>query len=88
MGEIVRTLQYIVIIHSENKPLTKTFIVKSKHYSNKLGTIQWYGPWRQYILDTEPKCQFSAGCLEDLGTFLKELNDEHRRHLDESHQTS
>ena len=44
-----------------------------------LGFIEWYSQWRQYVLRTESVYTiFNRGCLQEIDTFLKKQNDEHR----------
>ena len=46
-----------------------------------LGTVQWYGAWRQYTFDPTPGTTFNRDCLIDLANFLRRVNDEHRAAL-------
>jgi hypothetical protein len=39
-----------------------------------LGTIEWYGRWRQYIFEPEIGAVFSADCLRDLAGFVEKVN--------------
>ena len=43
-----------------------------------LGRIQWYGPWRQYVLEPLASAIFHAGCLRDVAAFLDRANAQHR----------
>jgi hypothetical protein len=38
-----------------------------------LGTIRWWGAWRQYVFFPGAGCLFSAGCLEDINAQIREL---------------
>jgi hypothetical protein len=40
-----------------------------------LGEIRWYGPWRQYCYYPPIESIFSAGCLQDIADFIKQLMD-------------
>ena len=31
-----------------------------------IGTIEWYGPWRQFIFHAQPNTVWSTGCLADV----------------------
>jgi hypothetical protein len=44
-----------------------------------LGTIRWFGRWRQYTFFPEPGTTFNADCLEAITRQLRVLNDRHRR---------
>jgi len=43
-----------------------------------LGEIRWHPHWRQYCYFPDRETVWSASCLEDLKSFLKEANMEHR----------
>jgi hypothetical protein len=43
-----------------------------------LGWVKWWGPWRQYTFQPEPRTVFHAGCLSDLAAFLTRKNSVHR----------
>ena len=40
-----------------------------------LGTIRWYGPWRQYVFAPEPFCVFNTGCLKTIEQNVRVMND-------------
>lgn len=44
-----------------------------------LGTVAWYGPWRQYCFypSSIKALVFSAGCLQDIQHFLAMCQKEH-----------
>ena len=48
--------------------------------SDMLGTVEWYGRWRQYCLfnDGDVGCVFSGDCLDDISHFLKQVNAAHK----------
>lgn len=50
---------------------TRRFAVLSKSQGAVLGTIEWYGPWRQYCFNPDECCVFSPGCLDDISAFIK-----------------
>lgn len=56
-------------------PGRKTLIYKiiSKTSGESLGTIEWYGPWRQFCVFPRNSTVWSAGCLTDLQDFFKRL---------------
>lgn len=43
-----------------------------------LGWVKWWGPWRQYTFQPEPRTVFHSGCLSDLAAFLTRENAAHR----------
>lgn len=43
-----------------------------------LGTIKWFGRWRQYVFHPEGDTIFNAGCLRDIADRTEELSKSHR----------
>ncbi len=43
-----------------------------------IGAVRWWGPWRQYTFQPEPSTVFHDGCLRDIASFMKRVNDLHR----------
>jgi len=62
---------------------TAIYRVQNKHSTEKLGIIQWYGPWRQYTFQVSDglKVIFSAGCLRDIAAFTARVTEAHRIRL-------
>lgn len=58
---------------------TKLFIVKAERTNAYLGSIKWYGPWRQYAFVPRPDTVFNHGCLHDINVVLKALMDERKK---------
>ena len=58
---------------------TKVWEVTSKQRRNRLGSVRWHAPWRQYTF--QPAAQvhtiFSAGCLRDIAGFVKDAQARH-----------
>ena len=53
---------------------TERWAVTSTSSGDRLGTVSWYGPWRQYVFEPMPDCVFNDGCLADITGFLSEVN--------------
>jgi hypothetical protein len=51
---------------------TRVIEVRSRHRGDLLGVIRWWGPWRQYVFEPAGPSIYSAGCLADVQTALKE----------------
>jgi len=66
----------------EEKPKTKVYALKSKHYGDVLGYVKLFAPWRQYCLYVPPEVEtwWSRGCLEDVNRFITSLMEE-RKHF-------
>ena len=62
------------------KPARKTRYVEvvSLSQSLLLGTILWYGTWRQYVFEPEPETVWNVDCLKDVRTVIEELKAERR----------
>jgi hypothetical protein len=63
----------------ETKPKTVVYSVFSKHDEDRLGTIKWFGPWRQYCFFCTDVGVFSSTCLRDIEYFLILLNVEKKK---------
>lgn len=69
--------KWLVFILTEHK--AKTTVWEARNKSNyKLGRIQWYSPWRQYIYEPFNHAIYDDGCLGALSNFLVELNIKQR----------
>lgn len=43
-----------------------------------LGSIAWFGRWRQYTFNPASDTTFNHSCLTDIAEFLKNMNKEQR----------
>jgi len=79
-GEIVKACQYFDIIAEQFKPGRKTqdFVIVNRNAKIVIGTIKWYGPWRQYCFYPVSDTVWSAGCLEGVFEFLNEVKQTRR----------
>jgi len=55
---------------------TKRFYVVNRD-GHTLGQILFRPGWRRYVLDIQDMVCFDAECLEEIVTFLKQLNEAH-----------
>ena len=65
---------------------SKTVVIDIRNKSDQcLGSIRWYGPWRQYVFDTNEDATptFNNHCLQSIVDVLTHLNDEHKRRRDQ-----
>jgi len=53
---------------------TSKWSCQTKNGCHSLGNIKWYGAWRQYCYFPVVQAVYSAGCLDDIADFLKQLN--------------
>ena len=57
---------------------TDIFDVYSKDQNSILGTISWWGGWRQYIFAPNPNTIYERQCLKDISDFLNKLLEERK----------
>jgi hypothetical protein len=62
-------------VQSSNK--TGVYACRNNRSGGGIGTVRWYGAWRQYCFFTGVEAIFSAGCLRDIMDFLTQLNGRH-----------
>lgn len=58
---------------------TKLFEVSSLYDDSKLGTIKWYGGWRQYVFEPCQDTRWSWDCLQELSSFIKMIIDARKK---------
>jgi hypothetical protein len=71
--------EYVEFRLFEKKAKTAVYEVVSKSTGEVLGTIMWYGPWRQYTFDPNDNTTWSSGCLKQVIAFLDKLMLERRK---------
>lgn len=59
--------------------VTDVWRVRAIHGGQLLGTIKWFGRWRQYAFFPEPDKVFNPDCLDTVTAFIRKLMDERRR---------
>lgn len=70
--------KHMLISLLEVKTKTAVYRVVSKSDRFVLGTIKWWGSWRQYCFFPNEETVFSKGCMNDLSDFIEKLM-EHRK---------
>lgn len=63
---------------------TTVWDCRNKTSKDRLGRVQWFGPWRQYVFSVETDVLeasviLSSGCLTDIQKFISALMYERRR---------
>lgn len=56
---------------------TRLITVWSVKHGYDLGTIRWYGRWRQYVFEPARGTIFNSSCTRDLAIVLAGLNMRH-----------
>jgi hypothetical protein len=45
----------------------------SRTQGSLLASLEWYSVWKQWVLVPQPDTVFSADCLQDIITFISQL---------------
>lgn len=78
MSEAFRTrFEYIHFVKTGDTGKTSIWECLNNSSGAILGEVRWYGPWRQYIF-LPVNSFYSAGCLQDVITFIASLDKERR----------
>ncbi len=56
-----------------DKQKTKRFTVCNKKSLFPIGTVKWYGPWRQYCFFPNANTVYEQQCLLDITKFIHHL---------------
>mgnify|MGYP001565588896 CR=1 FL=1 len=62
----------------ERGRVTHQYEVRTSEDQTCLARIQWYGPWRTYVLIPKDGSIWENRCLRDVVTFLEQLKQERR----------
>lgn len=65
--------EYLTFQQTGDTGKTLIYDVLSKRTKERLATIKWYGPWRQYVLVPEPNTIWNNGCLDAVMHFIGRL---------------
>ena len=68
---MAKIYKYIRIEEISQKPKTSVYTVFNSKDGSYLGTIEWYGPWREYCFMPTIDCVFCSQCLTDIIDFIK-----------------
>jgi len=72
-------IEFVVdMIISGIKKKTIVIEILSVSSGDRLGSIEWYSPWRQYCLLTMNHIVFNHQCLSDIMEFLTNINMIHK----------
>lgn len=80
MNNVVYTGKYFSIIEvfQKNKKTNIYYIYPDSDTDVLLGRIKWYNHWRKYCFYAEDNIIWDTKCLNELITFLDNLNQEHK----------
>jgi len=71
--------EYIEFKLIDKKTKTSVYSVENIKSEMSLGTIQWYGAWRQYCFFPIPHTIFNIGCMEYIIKFIQKLMEEKKK---------
>lgn len=71
--EIKTDYQFLHFMISQEKTKTSVWSCFTRH-GDELGTVKWYGAWRQYCYFPTQQAVYSAGCMDDIADFCRQLN--------------
>ena len=57
---------------------TEVWQVRATRSGALIGTVRWFGRWRQYTFFPEPGTTFNHGCLEEIAEHCAVLTRRHR----------
>jgi hypothetical protein len=57
---------------------TPIVVVRSKSSGVVLGSIAWFGRWRQFCFHPKADTVFSIGCMNDIAYVIRDLHNERR----------
>jgi hypothetical protein len=78
MSSASQQYQYFrVVAMPPPKGVTKVYDIISRSQRTSLGTIRWYGSWRQYCFYPQGGTVWSDGCLRDVKHALDAIKAEH-----------
>ena len=80
MNNVVYIGKYFSIIEvfQENKKTNIYYIYPDSDTDVLLGRIKWYNHWRKYCFYAEDNIIWDTKCLNELITFLDNLNQVHK----------
>jgi hypothetical protein len=67
---------------AQQPPKTSVWDCKNIRSGTVLGIVKWYGPWRRYCYFPEVQAVYSAGCLDDISRFIRQLGAKEHKTLD------
>jgi hypothetical protein len=75
MSELKTKFKYIYFEQVSDTGKTSRWACYNNSSNDLLGGVYWYSRWRQYCFFPQYETVFSAGCLEDMNTFMKALRE-------------
>lgn len=70
---MIADYKYIYFRKIKDKPKTSVWLCYSNSSNEVIGTVKWYGPWRQYCFFPEPNTVFNITCHDHISNFIRQL---------------
>ena len=71
--------KYICFRFMDRLIKTEVWACLNEHSGCQIGTIKWYGRWRQYCFFPFGNTVFSSGCLNDINDFIRQLMEARKK---------
>lgn len=65
--------------HIRFEPVDEYYRIYNVHNNSRLGTIEWYSPWRQYVFESYGGVVWSMDCFADVQAFVATLKPPEKR---------
>ena len=87
---VVKKYKWIAIAKMPVNPkkVTSEFVILTEDLRLTLGTIKWFGRWRQYAYFPNSDTVYEKQCLKDISSFLDELMQERSQQKQSSKDSS
>jgi len=72
-GQMRTDYKYLLFTPTPSTGKTSRWECKNKNSLAVLGVIKWHCGWRQYCYFPSCPAVYSAGCLDDISDFIKQL---------------
>jgi hypothetical protein len=76
--KMLKETQYLRFIDVEARLKTKIIAVVNIHHDEQIGSIKWFGKWRQYTLYPSDNSIWNKDCLNDVNSVITKLMEERK----------
>jgi len=81
VSEVTWKTRCIRFVKTGEKEKTTVWAVESISTGNRLGVVEWYGPWHQYTFTPDVGTVYNGACLGNIRLFIDNRMKDHRNHL-------
>lgn len=76
--KVIKETQYLRFDDIEVKQKTKLIAIVNVHHDEHIGTIKWFGKWRQYCFYPNENTIWNKDCLNDVNSVITKLMEERK----------